>query len=51
MPEAVFDLAVPGDQILPILKRLPHGSPVLIQKPMGRDLADARQIRTTAHAR
>jgi predicted dehydrogenase len=51
VPEAVFDLAVPGDQILPILKRLPHGSPVLIQKPMGRDLADARQIRTTAHAR
>ena len=51
VPEAVFDLAVPGDQILPILERLPHGSPVLIQKPMGRDLADARQIRTIAHAR
>ena len=48
---AVFDLAVPGDQILPILERLPRGSAVLIQKPMGRDLADARRIRTTSHDR
>jgi predicted dehydrogenase len=49
--DAVFDLAVPGDEILGILQRLPAGAPVLIQKPMGRDLADARQIRATAHAR
>jgi len=48
---AVFDLAVPGDQILEILNRLPTGSGVLIQKPMGRDLADARRIRETAHER
>ena len=43
-PDAIFDLAVPGDQIAGILQRLPEGSPVLIQKPMGHDLADARRI-------
>jgi predicted dehydrogenase len=51
VPDAIFDLAVPGDQILSILERLPTGAPVLIQKPMGRDLDDARRIRATAHAR
>src|SRR6266498_3254056 len=33
-PDVVFDLAVPGDQILGVLGRLPTGSAVLIQKPM-----------------
>jgi len=41
---AVFDLAVPGDQILGILRCLPHGAAVLIQKPMGENLAGARAI-------
>ena len=41
---AVFDLAVPGDQIVAILEQLPAGSAVLMQKPMGRDLVEARQI-------
>lgn len=43
-PNAVFDLAVPGDQVLSILEQLPEGSVVLIQKPMGPDLATARRI-------
>ena len=42
--DAVFDLVVPGDQILGILEQLPAGSAVLIQKPMGPDLAEARRI-------
>jgi predicted dehydrogenase len=42
--EAVFDIAVPGDQILGVLMRLPEGAPVLIQKPMGDSLAAARRI-------
>lgn len=42
--DAVFDLAVPGDQIAGVLKELPRGAPVLIQKPMGEDLAAARAI-------
>lgn len=47
----IYDLAVPGDQILGILKRLPEGSGVLMQKPMGRDLAEARRIREIVHTR
>jgi predicted dehydrogenase len=41
---AVFDVAVPGDQILGVLCRLPQGAAVLMQKPMGEDLAAARRI-------
>lgn len=41
---AVFDVAVPGDQILGVLQCLPHGAAVLIQKPMGEDLPAARRI-------
>ena len=43
-PDAVFDVAVPGDRILDILERLPRGSAVLMQKPMGQDLTAARRI-------
>jgi predicted dehydrogenase len=42
--DAVFDVAVPGDQIAGVLKELPRGAAVLIQKPMGEDLAAARTI-------
>jgi len=44
-PDAVFDVAVPPAAITGILEHLPFGAAVLIQKPMGRDLADARAIR------
>jgi predicted dehydrogenase len=47
----IYDLAVPGDQIAGILERLPRGSGVLMQKPMGGDLADARRIRAIVHSR
>jgi len=40
----VYDIAVPGDQIAGTLERLPRGSAVLMQKPMGPDLATARRI-------
>lgn len=42
--DAIFDVAVPGDQIAGVLKDLPRGSAVLVQKPMGEDLAAARSI-------
>jgi predicted dehydrogenase len=48
---AIFDLAVPGDSILPVLGALPQGSAVLIQKPMGEDLAAAREILHTCRER
>ena len=41
---AVFDLAVPGDQIVGILEQLPRGAAVLMQKPMGQDLDQATRI-------
>jgi predicted dehydrogenase len=50
-PGAVFDLAVPGDQILGVLEQLPRGSAVLMQKPMGPDLAAARAIRRCCRQR
>jgi len=44
LADAVFDVAVPGDQITGVLKELPRGAAVLIQKPMGEDLDAARSI-------
>ena len=44
-PSAVFDVAVPPVAVTDILERMPVGAAVLIQKPMGRDLAAARRIR------
>lgn len=41
----VFDVAVPPEEILGILRALPDQSAVLIQKPMGRHLREAREIR------
>ena len=43
--DAVYDIAVPGDQILGILAQLPRGAAVLMQKPMGPDLTAATAIR------
>ena len=42
---AVYDIAVPPDAIARILPDLPDGAAVLIQKPMGADLVQARAIR------
>lgn len=42
--KAVFDVAVPGDAILPILGQLPDGAAVLVQKPMGNSYGDAKRI-------
>ena len=46
---AVFDVAVPAAAILEILSRLPDGAAVLIQKPMGDDWQQARQIHALCH--
>ena len=42
--DAIFDIAIPPENIAGVVERLPPGAAVLIQKPMGRDLADARRI-------
>jgi predicted dehydrogenase len=48
---AVFDVAVPPAAVADILEHLPTDAAVLIQKPMGRDLTDARRIREICRAR
>lgn len=42
--DVVFDLATPPDAHAGILRSLPEGAPVLIQKPMGSDLIGASEI-------
>jgi predicted dehydrogenase len=44
-PDAIFDVAVPASQIMTILPQLPSGAAVLIQKPMGDNLDEAKAIR------
>jgi predicted dehydrogenase len=41
---AVFDVAVPASEILEVLPHLPDGRGVLIQKPLGENLDQAREI-------
>ncbi len=41
---AVFDIALPASEIIPVLKLLPHGAAVLIQKPMGTNYEEAKEI-------
>jgi predicted dehydrogenase len=43
-PDAIFDIAVPGSAVLDILRQLPDNRAVLIQKPMGETLEQARAI-------
>src|SRR5215217_5434084 len=41
---AVYDITVLPEQYIEILEQLPDGAAVLIQKPMGNDLAQAKEI-------
>jgi predicted dehydrogenase len=50
-PDTVFDIAVPANQILGILPELPRGAAVLLQKPMGETISEARAIRDLCHQR
>jgi predicted dehydrogenase len=49
--DAIFDVAVPASQIMTILPQLPSGAAVLIQKPMGETLDEARLIRDLCRQR
>lgn len=41
---AVFDVAVPGSQTIPVLRELPDKAVVLLQKPMGENFEEAKEI-------
>ncbi|MEP7286366.1 MAG: Gfo/Idh/MocA family oxidoreductase [Chloroflexota bacterium] len=49
--DAVFDVALPASAILAVLPHIPDGRGVLIQKPMGNNLAEARQILDLCHSK
>jgi predicted dehydrogenase len=49
--DAIFDLATPPATHAAILSQLPFGAAVLIQKPMGSDLAAATEILAICRAR
>ncbi|MEQ8472858.1 MAG: Gfo/Idh/MocA family oxidoreductase [Marinoscillum sp.] len=42
--DCIYDVAVPGSAVLSVLEQLPDRSNVLIQKPMGEHLYQAKQI-------
>jgi predicted dehydrogenase len=44
MRDVIFDVAIPPANIAGVLERLPARAAVLIQKPLGRDLAEARRL-------
>lgn len=41
---AIFDVAVPGSETIPVLSKLPDGAVVLMQKPMGENYEEAKKI-------
>src|SRR5216684_7083259 len=43
----VFDVAVPGSDVLSVLRQLPQKAVVLMQKPMGEDHKMAKEILNT----
>jgi predicted dehydrogenase len=47
--EPIYDLAVPAPALLSVLPLLPDGAAVLIQKPMGETLQEARAIVDLCH--
>jgi predicted dehydrogenase len=46
---AIFDIALVPDQFVPGLEALPDGAPVLIQKPLGNSLGEARTLVEICH--
>ena len=42
--DVIYDVAVPGSAVLDVLKQLPDGSAVLVQKPMGENLEQAKSL-------
>jgi predicted dehydrogenase len=47
----IFDVAVPGAAVLEVLREIPKGAPVLVQKPMGGTLREAEAIVAVCHER
>ena len=50
-PDAVFDIALPASALMEVLPLLPDHSSVLIQKPLGENLEEAKTILNIARAK
>lgn len=50
-PKTIFDVAVPAAAFPEILRALPPGAAVLLQKPMGQSIEEARLIRSIVRER
>ncbi|MBD0832936.1 Gfo/Idh/MocA family protein [Aestuariibaculum sediminum] len=48
---AIFDIAIPASKYLEILKMLPKGATVLLQKPLGETLKNAKEIHSLCEAK
>ncbi len=42
--QCIYDIALPASAFLSVLSSLPKGAPVLLQKPMGEDITQAKAI-------
>lgn len=49
--DTVFDIAVPASKLIGILNQLPQRANVMMQKPMGETLNDAKEIRRICEAK
>jgi predicted dehydrogenase len=49
--KCVFDVALPAGAFIEVLEKLPEGSAVLLQKPMGDSFDEAKQIVSTCRRR
>ncbi len=49
--QVIYDYALPASETVGVLRQLPDGAAVLIQKPLGESIEEARAIRETAHAK
>ena len=49
--DAVFDIAVPASKTASILRLLPDNAAVLMQKPMGESIEQAKEILDICHAK
>lgn len=49
--DAIYDIALPASEIIPIIQQIPEGKAMLIQKPMGNNFKEAKEILSVARNR
>lgn len=42
--DAIYDIALPASEIIPVIEQIPEGKAMLIQKPMGNNFTEAKAI-------